>query len=230
MNHVIVYKAKEDLTDLFRNHRLSSTSPHTIHCCTQIEQVYLLANKNKADLVFYIVPKLTEDDQIRIRNIKRLNSKVKINLFSDSAMALQAWKMEVFHFKEYPIDLDDIIYGYKKYIRSKQGDKVRELNIKTPEGLFKIPYNRIKYLHANGNYTFVYYGEKDSKIITKQIKHFEFITEQDESIVRVNRSFIINLNLIKAIEDQMVSFVLGDTKVKVSKNLSVKLKKLIVGK
>lgn len=229
MKYVIIYKEKDDLTHLFKSHRLSNITPHTIHCCTKIDQVYRLANQNKSQLVCYINRNPNERDQLHIRNVKRINPASKIILFSHESFALKAWKMELFHFKEYPIDIDDIVYGFKKYLRSKKQNKIRELNIKTPEGLFKIPYNRIKYLHANGNYTFIYYGEKDSKIITKQMKHFEFLTEQDEGIIRVNRSFIINLNLIKSIEDQIVSFVIGDTKVKVSKNLSVKLKKLIVG-
>lgn len=56
----------------------------------------------------------------------------------------------------------------------------------------------IEYLEADGSYVHLFLMDKKQKTVSKNLKYFEQILESFTNFVRVHRSFIINLDLMKS--------------------------------
>lgn len=59
--------------------------------------------------------------------------------------------------------------------------------------------NDIYYLKAEGSYTQIFFASNTSMLVSKGLKHFEFILSGIHRFIRIHRSFIVNINYAKKI-------------------------------
>ncbi len=228
MEEIIIYKEGESLKDKFSSLRFSYQRKYKLYFAQNFNQLGFLLKKGNASLIFYFKEFLEQQDRIRVKNMILNNSKLKICLCSSSEFALDAWKLDVFHFTEYPVISDALISVYKKYVVANGGSD-RELTLKEDGEVIKIPYDYINYLHAAGNYTMINKKRDKSHIQTKQLGTFESLTENDLNFIRVHRSLIINIKNVKSIGNKQVIFYQSEKPLMVSGSLQAKLKKLLLG-
>jgi DNA-binding LytR/AlgR family response regulator len=227
MIQVIMYKEGQSLKSDFIDRPLSVTEKHILYFCTTHDQLYRQISQNKADVIFYFVDQVTTLDVNHIRRIESNHPESKVVLYSDAAFALQAWKSDVFHFDDQPIDLDKVKRAFAKYVRTVKAPHVNTLTLKMPDGLYNIPHKDIRFLIASGNYTFVHYEADKQLVITKQLGQFDFLTEKNPHFMRIHRSLIIHTMLIKEVDDSSIYFHGSAKPLNISASLASKCKKLL---
>jgi len=226
---LIFYKEKENLKETIQQIRFSQQRPYTLHFA---ESKQTLQNQLKAEttaILFYFSSQLNQQDRIFIQTIHNQCPAVLVCLCSSPTYALDAWKLDVFYFLDFPVTGQKLKFAYQKYIRiiAEVSD---QFSIKTSEGVVKIPFRDLQYLKANGNYTSIYIKKKKPLLITKQLNQFMFLTEQDSKIQRMHRSFIFNLRNIKTVGKKEIIFYGSVESLAISQSLAIKLKQELLGK
>lgn len=88
--------------------------------------------------------------------------------------------------------------------------------------IYRIPYNDIHYIQSWGNYLKFFLKDKNIKIVRKTIKMAE--TElSTQHFLRIHKSYIVNINRIKAIEGNHIK--LEDQRLPIGKSYLVNVKK-----
>jgi len=228
MDTIIVYKEKQNLKDSIQKVRLSHTRPYTLHFSDSKLNLQRQLKPDTKALLFYFTKVLNQGDRVFIQTIKNSCPDIRICLCSHASYALDAWKLDLFHFEAYPIKAQQIKTGYQKYVRHVS-DIQTQFSIKTSEGTVLIPFKQLLYLYASGNYTNIHLKSNKKYLITKQLNKYEFIVEQDAMIKRLHRSYIFNLRNIKTLRKKSVLFYGSDEELDISQALSTKIKKELLG-
>lgn len=227
MIHVVLYKEGISLKTEFVDRPLCISERHSLYFCIHFEQILHQINTNQADILMYFTNDLNSTDISLLRKILAQKPDLKLTLFSDATHALQAWKLDMFHFDDHPIDLDKVKRAFNKYLKSLQNKKHNVLTLKLSDGTHNIPLKDIRFLHASGNYTFIHFENDKNLLITKQIGQFDFLTEKSNLFCRVHRSLIINTAAIKSVDEYTIYFYNCDKPLEVSASLAQKVKKTI---
>lgn len=178
-------------------------------------------------LIFY--PTLPSEIKQFIAAIKTSHPHVKFVHVGDEGQSIAAWQMRLFHFSALPFtetNLKDIIYYYK----SQLGYQNTKLSYKDNEGLHKVELSDILYFRADGNYTEIKLRQKKKIVLTKQLGQICETLPYFPSLVRVNRSWIINLENISSIDNSILRFWTNDEEIELSREMSKTLKKLLTSK
>lgn len=229
MDNLIFYKKNVDLQAQISKIRFSFTREYALIFTQKPTDLKAQLVKAKSGLLFFFTDELDQSDRISLSNIRNVFPEIKVCLCSNKAFALDAWQMHVFHFVAQPttnIGLED---SYKKYV-SNMGGVDKELKVKTKEGIVRIPFRMINYLRGKGNYTHI--GLKGGKTIleTKQLGQYEYFSEIDLNMKRLNRSYIFNMSNIKVAGEQSVNFYATEKKLELSKSLATLIKRTLLSK
>lgn len=228
MDTIIIYKENQNLKDSIQQVRLSHSRPYTLHFSDSKLNLQQQLKPNTTALLFYFTNVLNQGDRVFMQNIKSSCPDILICLCADSSFALDAWKLDLFHFEAYPIKAQQLKTGYQKYVRHVS-DIQTQFSIKTAEGTVLIPFKQLLYLYASGNYTNIHLKSNKKYLITKQLNKYIFLTEQDGMIKRLHRSYIFNLKNVKAVKKESVLFYGSDAELNISQALSTKIKKELLG-
>lgn len=228
MYHIVIYKKNASLKSQFGGLPISNSLDTTLHFCEQISNVYNLIKSNSCDLLLYFAEQLSVHDKIDIKSIQKKSPSTYITLLSQKSFAYDAWQLEVNNFDKYPVSLQQVRLAFQKLIQSRLGDKQAVLSIKQVDGTTQIPHHQIKYLQAQGNYTYIFYGENESILTSRQLGKYDFLCERFKGFARIHRSIIFNLNNISSIKGTSIKYNSSKTIQEVSKSLSLKLKKAII--
>lgn len=227
MIHVVLYKEGVSLKSQFVDKPLCVSERHAMYFCVHFEQILHQININQADILMYFTNDLSSTDISTLRKIVSQKPDIKLSLFSDATHALQAWKLDMFHFDEHPIDLDKVKRAFNKYLRTLQTELHNVLTLRLSDGTHNIPFKYIRFLLASGNYTFIHYESDKNLLITKQIGQFDFLAEKNRFFLRIHRSLIINMSTIKSVEDTQIHFFNCEKPLDVSASLAQKIKKTL---
>ena len=178
-------------------------------------------------LLFYFTNEVLQKGRLEIVQILKTWNKCHFCLCTKSVYALDAWKLDVHSFLEFPIGVKRFIDAYRKYI-SVDSSNSKELTIKKSDGLVRIPYQSINYIKAAGNYSFIYLDDDTKVMQTKQIGKYIFLVENTLQFERVHRSMILNLAKVEAIKENKLVFYKGESMCPVSKSLASKIKSLLL--
>lgn len=232
MDYIIFYKKNESLRESLSKIRLNESAVYTQYFIKDIRQIKEIKEiTNEKVLLYYFAENLTEKDKESIQNIAQENPRIKIVLFSDRSYALDAWSLDIMHFDVYPVVSNAIVYAYNKWQKSMfEGNELKELTVKTDEGIHKLMYKDIHYLQAAGNYTTIHYGLSKCLLLSRQIGTFSELYENEPNFKRVHRSLIINFQNVKSCSDQCVTFRNMSKSLSISQLLENKIKRILIQK
>lgn len=229
MDHLVFFKENQSFKEIIDQIRLSYTRPYTTYFPVKFEQIAKVLQKSNDLVLFYFAEDLTDMDRIRIKNLSADHPGIKICLLAQEQFALSAWKLQVFHFEEYPVSASKIATAYKKYLQLNGGE-AKELVIKEDGATVKIPFSSINFLMAAGNYTMIHQKNDKTIVQTKQLGTYEYLCEKDMNFNRVHRSLIVNLGNVNSIGNKQVHFYNTTKPLQLSEALEAKLKREILGK
>ena len=228
MDTIIIYKEGESLKEKLSMFRFSYQRKYRLLFVKHYQQLSSILNDVDTALLYYFKEQIDQNDRIQLKALGLNYPNIKVSLCSNTSNALAAWKLNLFHFLEYPVMSDDLLESYKRFVTNQGGDN-RELVLKNDGELVRVPFDNLCYLQASGNYTIINHKQDKNIVLTKQLGTFEDITEQDLNINRVHRSLIINLKNIKSIASGQVHFYQCAKPLSISTALESKLKKMLLG-
>lgn len=230
IDYIIVYKSGPSIEDKLQQIKLSHLRPYQLIYTDSDETLKTALKKYPNSLLYFFTEHLDQADRVKLKNISLAIPNMDICLCGAGKYALDAWKLDVFHFLATPITESSMVTGYRKYLNLHNKNKKEELNLKTNDGLVKVPFKSICFIKAAGNYSTIYTAGNKSFVQTKQLQAYEPICEADTSISRVHRSLILNTHRVKKVGDAKLYFYELDKPLQISKALESKIKRLLLGK
>lgn len=228
MDQVIFYKEGHNLNEQVSKIRLSYSRSYKTHFVLDYHQLGLILHPKFEGLLFYFVHTLDSTERLRLNYLHITFPRLFICLIADESHALDAWKLNVFHFEAIPANGDAILETYRKFLYMTT-EHQHELNLNISGETVNIPHNQILYLEAEGNYTNIVLSNGKKLLLTKQLGRFEEMIEKDPKFIRLHRSVIINLRLIRAVGQHAVHFYGTDILLEISSRFKAKLKKYLSG-
>lgn len=101
------------------------------------------------------------------------------------------------------------------------------LVVKDNKIYYKINYSEINYLESDGNYVKIHKDDGKYKMFRNTFKDME-LQLPENSFLRVHKSYIVNINKVKAVEGNLL--VLKTIKIPIGKSYTVSVKKKIISK
>jgi two-component system LytT family response regulator len=80
-----------------------------------------------------------------------------------------------------------------------QPNNYKKIVVPVANGFDIINLADISYFKAEGSYTNIFFCDTTSLLVSKNLKHFEFILSAITHFVRIHRSYIANINYVKKI-------------------------------
>jgi len=90
-------------------------------------------------------------------------------------------------------------YGTLKMDSDSISGFSNKISIASANGYDYLAIDSIMYLEADGMYTTLYLHERGNKVVSKGLSRFEEVLKQ-KGFLRVNRSFLVNINFIERID------------------------------
>ncbi|MEE9373841.1 MAG: LytTR family transcriptional regulator DNA-binding domain-containing protein [Saprospiraceae bacterium] len=227
MKNLIIYKKGHNLGDNIERKKLDISNDFKIYFLDNEENLLTLM-KNTHGLVLIFTDDFHLSERILIRKIKNQYLNFKVALFTDQSYALDAWKMNLFHFEEHPVKVSQVNNTIQKYLKSDTNFE-KFISLKTDDGVIKLGYNQICYIHASGNYSIFNLVNDKFIVQTKQISQFDYCCTQTNSMNRIHRSFLINFQNIEKIGNDQIWFHGRKKSLRISNNLFKKLRKQLLG-
>jgi len=100
------------------------------------------------------------------------------------------------------------------------------ISLKDNKVIYRIPYAEISYIQSWGNYLKFFLRDQNIKIVRKTIKVLESELPS-KHFLRIHKSYIVNINHVKAIEGRQIKF--EDQQLPIGKSYLVNVKKAIIG-
>jgi two-component system LytT family response regulator len=128
--------------------------------------------------------------------------------------AIRAFEMSAVDYLLKPVQEEKLKAAIQKFSRKKnmqQADLIPLLktNLQNPinkkivvpvvSGFEVLNLKDICYFKAEGSYTQIFFIDNTSLLVSKNLKHFEFILSDLDFFVRIHRSFVVNINFVKKI-------------------------------
>ncbi len=126
--------------------------------------------------------------------------------------AVKAFKFSASDYLMKPIDIDDLIASVEKVKTKKEkqqsknketilwsnifATEIQKIALPTSEGFLFVPFSSIIYCKAEGNYTQFITVDKGNILITKTLKHYETVLEEQD-FFRVHKSYLVNLQHVR---------------------------------
>lgn len=137
-----------------------------------------------------------------------------IFITASNQYAVRAFEMNAVDYLMKPLDEEKLESALKKLLQKKasaelekwqvlkqtfQTGTVDKLIVPVSNGFEIISLSSIQYLEAEGSYTSLHLAEKRQLLVSKNLKHFEFVLCNLPMFLRIHRSYIVNIGQIKKI-------------------------------
>lgn len=139
--------------------------------------------------------------------------------------AIQAFQVSAVDYLLKPIQIDLLIKAVEKASQKQdkqlqerfdtlqknfQQPSIQRIALPVAEGLMFVEVEDIICMTADGAYTEIHWGNKQKVLVSKNIKSFEKILQQNTCFFRTHRSHLINLNRVKQYVKQEGGYIVMD--------------------
>lgn len=173
-----------------------------------ISQVPELVNTEKNfKLVFFVfVDKDSLNARKKIWQLKvRFEDKPLILCSEDRNVANLAWQINSIHFLPFPLSRRSLAMAIKKVELVLTPDQ-HKIKFNFQGGFNIVSPEEICYCAGDGNYTRIFLKGTKMVMLSKKLKDISAILAPFPDLVRIGKSFIVNINNIQRVDDLVVSF------------------------
>lgn len=121
--------------------------------------------------------------------------------------AIQAFKLSSVDYLLKPIESDDLINAVALFEKQKNNrnyqalknnfsSSSKKIGVNTANTIQFVSLDDILYFKADGSYTNIFLKDDKSIMTSKNLKHFESLTEGIPNFLRCHKSFLININYV----------------------------------
>ncbi|MFY7651837.1 MAG: LytR/AlgR family response regulator transcription factor [Chitinophagaceae bacterium] len=169
--------------------------------------------KNNPDIVFLDIemPGYSGLQLLEFFNEEEVNfSIVFTTAFND--YAIKAFELSAIDYLLKPLQEDKLQNALEKFKRLKNHHSAKNLSvlknnlnnnlsrkiaIPVANGLEIVKLQDLNYFQAEGSYTKIFLRNQTPILVSKKLKYFEDLLEEDPSFIRCHRSYIVNIHSIK---------------------------------
>lgn len=176
-----------------------------------IEQIRYISELKKIDskteqVVILYIEKLNLEQRKFIWQFRTNYPLVKMVLCSkDLLVANFSWQINVLFFLPHPISRRAVSLMYKKIEESFSSPKIR-IKLNYQGGFDLVTSDEVCFCEGDGNYTTVHLTNSKSVMLSKKIKDIFQRLSPFPEIVRIGKSYIVNINNIIRIDESTVYF------------------------
>jgi two-component system LytT family response regulator len=92
-----------------------------------------------------------------------------------------------------------------------KGESTKKIVLPVSNGFEILNVADISYLKAEGSYTRIFFADDTSVLASKNLKHFQFLLEDNRIFFRVHRSIIVNIHFArKVVRNDGAALILED--------------------
>lgn len=128
--------------------------------------------------------------------------------------ALRAFEMSAVDYLLKPLQEEKLRLAIEKLYRKKitqppeifpvlrenlQNENSKKIVVPVVSGFEVLKLKDVCYFKAEGSYTQIFFSDNTTMLVSKNLKHFEFMLTGIDSFIRIHRSFLVNLNFVKKI-------------------------------
>ena len=171
--------------------------------------------KHKPDIVFLDIelPVYSGIELLNFFNPEEINFHIIFTTASNE-YAVRAFEMSAVDYLMKPIQEEKLQAALEKIVRIptiKVSENLpilknnlhpsvnKKIVVPVANGYEVLNLNDICYLKADGSYTRLFFRSNTNMLVSKNLKHFEFILSDISYFIRVHRSFIVNIHRIKKV-------------------------------
>jgi two-component system LytT family response regulator len=179
--------------------------------CSSLIEGVLKINELDPDIVFCDI-EMPQHTGLELLNFFKEVTFELIFATGYSEYAIQAFEMSAIDYLLKPIQLEKLEAAIEK-VKSKKdvdsmrarletlqqnfhGETITKVALPVMEGLLFVEVSKISLLEADGSYTNVWFTDGTKMLISKKLKFFEDMLQNNKQFYRIHRSSIINLDKV----------------------------------
>jgi two-component system LytT family response regulator len=180
--------------------------------CQNGEEAIRAIDEHKPDVIFLDIQLQRETGFEILEKLGKMDFEI-IFTTAYSEFAIKAFKFSAIDYLLKPIDINDLRAAIEKtrkrivgsisermaqLTQNLKGNSFRHSRLAIPatDGLVFINVGEILYCEASGNYTNIYMNDGRKFIVSRTLKEYEDLLEEQD-FFRIHNSFLINLSSIK---------------------------------
>jgi two-component system LytT family response regulator len=180
--------------------------------CQNGDEAIAAIHEHKPDVVFLDIQLQRETGFEILEKLDKIDFEI-IFTTAYSEFAVKAFKFSAIDYLLKPIDINELRAAIEKaqkrivgsisermaqLAQNLKGNSFRHARLAIPatDGLVFINVGEILYCEASGNYTNIYMDDSRKFIVSRTLKEYEDLLEEQD-FFRIHNSFLINLNSIK---------------------------------
>ncbi len=181
-----------------------------LHACDEKQRIYqftsgeeLLSSRESFDLVFLDIYMDGMTGMETARMLQKRNSNIPIVFLTSSPdFAVESYEVHAFDYIVKPLQPERLRAVWKRFVAQHRRSR-RFLLLNNSAKIERLPYERIEYLESDRHYVTIHMADKTMLRIQGKLDQFE---EQlnDMRFLRCHQSFLINLGLTQAMEDDFL--------------------------
>ena len=141
-----------------------------------------------------------------------------IFLTSSPEFAVESYRIHAFDYLMKPIDLKDFFDTLDRMCSTRKKHRQNSLLIRTPKAVYSLPYAQIEFLEVNNRTLLFHLSNGSTETITGRLSDYEDTLLRHPQFLKVHRSFIINMDLMKTLGKKSFITLTGN-EIPISRNL-----------
>lgn len=214
MHTAIIIEDEENAAALLEN-MLKYVEPkiEVLEKCGDLPSGVKSIKKYKPEIVFLDIelPVYSGIQLLDFFNPEEINFHIIFTTASNE-YAVRAFEMSAVDYLMKPLQEDKLRHAVEKVIQKHEGAGIvmfpllkenfqsgtnKKMVVPVANGFEIINLSDILYLKAEGSYTCIYLATEKNLVVSKNLKHFQFLFKDSPFLLRVHRSIIVNTNYIK---------------------------------
>jgi len=196
---------------------LASVAPtvEIVETCRDLPSGVRSIRKHLPDIVFLDIelPVYDGTQLLHFFNPEEISFHI-IFITASNQYAVRAFEMNAVDYLMKPLEEEKLEVALKKMTQQKalveiekwrmlkktfQSGTIEKMIVPVSNGFEIVNLSSICYLKAEGSYTAIYFADNKQLLVSKNLKHFEFVLSGMPSFLRIHRSYLINVNMAKKI-------------------------------
>jgi two-component system LytT family response regulator len=218
-----------------------SDSIEVVSQCSNVPQGVLEINRNNPDVVFLDIEMPDYSGFELLDFFKDVDFEI-IFVTAYNKYALKAFEVSAVDYILKPVRIDQLeaavaklhgkytmrMYDRLKLLKTNLQSDIKKIAIPVSDGLVLVKVNEISHFVADGSYSKVHLMDGTNMLVSKKLKYFEDLLENQSNFYRIHRSYLVNLDFIKKYNRHESEVSLeNNIQIKVSRDQKVKFEEMI---
>lgn len=162
------------------------------------------------------------------RDIRKFNEEIPIIFLTSSPeFAVESYRVHAFDYLMKPVDAKELFKGLDRIFTMKRESVSHSLTIHTAKAVHVIPLSKLEYVEIDNRTLLFHLVDGDVKSVLGRLSDYEERLLSHPNFLKVHRSYVINMELMKALSKNSFVTMTGKN-IPISRNLLADVQKQYV--